>query len=82
MLTMLLPGTSFIYNGEELGMIDLNDTELPKECLVDVQENSRDYERNPMQWTADDANFGFSDCTDINIGNLMINNKFPAIASH
>ena len=38
--------------------------ELPDECLVDIQEDSRDYYRNPLAWTANsEENFGFSDCT-------------------
>ncbi|VDM08944.1 unnamed protein product [Wuchereria bancrofti] len=47
MLQLLLPGTSSIYYGDEIGMID-----LPSEKLVPVQ-------RGAMQWD-DSANAGFS----------------------
>ena len=43
---------------------DLRKDELPDECLVDIQEDSRDYYRNPLAWTSNsEENFGFSDCT-------------------
>lgn len=62
-LTMTLPGTNFIYNGEELGMKGLTETELPKECQIDIQEDTRDVARNPMQWNGNTTeNYGFSDC--------------------
>ncbi|CBY08182.1 unnamed protein product [Oikopleura dioica] len=63
-LTFTLPGTNFIYNGEELGMVDLTEQELPDECKVDIQKDSRDFERNPIPWNGDLAsNYGFSTCT-------------------
>jgi len=46
-------GTNFIYNGEELGMVDLTEQELPDECKVDIQKDSRDFERNPIPWNGD-----------------------------
>jgi alpha-glucosidase len=65
-LAMLaLPGAVFIYNGEELG---LPNVELPDEALRDpVWERSghkrrgRDASRVPMPWTGETPPFGFSD---------------------
>jgi len=48
MTTMLLPGTSIIYQGEELGMVD---TYIPPEEIVDPA-GYRDPQRTPMQWDA------------------------------
>merc|ERR1719334_822649 len=62
-LTMTLPGTNFIYNGEELGMLGLTEMEIPTECQVDIQKDSRDKCRNPMQWNSNQTdNYGFSTC--------------------
>ncbi len=66
MMTMLsLPGSVFIYNGEELG---LPNVDLPDEALQDpVWERSghtrrgRDASRVPMPWQGDSPPFGFSD---------------------
>jgi len=64
---MTLPGTNFIYNGEELGMKGLTDEELPPECYVDIAKTSRDFCRNPIQWNNNKtANYGFSDCNPDN----------------
>ena len=63
---MTLPGRNFIYNGEELGMLGLTEEELPKECQIDIQEDTRDICRNPMQWNRNQAqNYGFSDCDPV-----------------
>ena len=68
---MTLPGTNFIYNGEEIGMLGLTDDELPAGCRVDIQERSRDVCRNPMAWTGDEElNYGFSDCDKSNRTNV------------
>jgi alpha-glucosidase len=68
-LTMLaLPGPVFIYNGEELG---LPNVDLPDEALRDpVWERSgrtrrgRDASRVPMPWDGDTPPFGFSDSAE------------------
>lgn len=38
-------------------MVDLTDAELPDECKVDIQQDSRDYERNPIPWNDDSGTF-------------------------
>lgn len=51
-LLLTLPGMSFIYNGEELGM---EDGEIPPEMVQDPQFAGgfgRDPARTPMQWTS------------------------------
>lgn len=53
---LTLPGTKFVYYGEEIGM---QDVEIPAERLQDPSNVSRDPERTPMRWT-DGANAGFS----------------------
>ncbi|MDT7764533.1 MAG: alpha-glucosidase, partial [Mycobacterium sp.] len=65
---LALPGAVFIYNGEELG---LPNVELPDEALRDpVWERSghtrrgRDAARVPMPWEGDAPPFGFSDNPD------------------
>ena len=61
MLLLTLKGTPFIYNGEELGMIDV---EIPENKVADPTSNmesklARDAYRTPMQW--DNSNYaGFS----------------------
>ncbi|MEE2855734.1 MAG: glycoside hydrolase family 13 protein [Actinomycetota bacterium] len=65
-LAMLaLPGTVFIYNGEELGLPDVLD--LPEEVLQDPTwersghtERGRDKSRVPMPWSGQEPPFGFS----------------------
>lgn len=69
MMAMLaLPGAVFVYNGEELG---LPNVELPDEALRDpVWERSgrtrrgRDAARVPVPWQGDGPPFGFSDNPD------------------
>lgn len=63
MLQMTLRGLPFMYNGEEIGMTDM---EIPKERVRDTYEiNSpglnlgRDPERTPIQWNTE-KNAGFS----------------------
>lgn len=63
-----LPGTVFVYNGEELG---LPNVELPDEVLQDPvwfrsggRERGRDACRVPMPWAGDEPPFGFSDNPD------------------
>ena len=69
-LVMLgLPGAAFIYNGEELG---LPNVELSDEVLQDPvwersghQERGRDGCRVPMPWSGATPPFGFSDTDDV-----------------
>lgn len=63
-----LPGTVFVYNGEELG---LPNVELPDDVLQDPvwfrsggRERGRDACRVPMPWLGDDPPFGFSENPD------------------
>jgi alpha-glucosidase len=65
---LALPGAVFIYNGEELG---LPNVDLPDEALRDpVWDRSghtrrgRDASRVPMPWEGDAPPFGFSDTLD------------------
>jgi alpha-glucosidase len=68
MVMLALPGAVFIYNGEELG---LPDVELPDEVLQDPTwersghtERGRDKCRVPIPWSGDTPPFGFSTCAD------------------
>lgn len=69
MVMLALPGTVFIYNGEELGLPDVLD--LPEEALQDPTwkrsghtERCRDKCRVPMPWSGDSPPFGFSSSAD------------------
>ena len=64
MVMLALPGTAFIYNGEELG---LPDVDLPDEVLQDPTwersghtERGRDRCRVPLPWSGESPPFGFS----------------------
>ncbi|CAD7089388.1 unnamed protein product [Hermetia illucens] len=66
MLLMVLPGASVTYNGEEIGMLDVdiswNDTVDPAACNSNpqiYQQFTRDPARTPFQWD-DSKNAGFS----------------------
>lgn len=68
MVMLALPGTAFLYNGQELG---LSDVELPDEVLQDPTwersghtERGRDGCRVPIPWSGDAPPFGFSACSD------------------
>ena len=68
LVMLALPGAVFVYNGEELG---LPNVDLPDEVLQDpVWERSghtgrgRDGCRVPMPWEGDAPPFGFSDNPD------------------
>jgi alpha-glucosidase len=68
MVMLALPGAVFIYNGEELG---LPDVELPDEVLQDPTwersgrtERGRDMCRVPIPWSGDTPPFGFSTSAD------------------
>jgi len=66
LLMLALPGSAYLYQGEELGLPEVWD--LPPEVLDDpVWENSghaqkgRDGCRVPLPWTVDRPSFGFGD---------------------
>ena len=68
MVTLALPGAVFVYNGQELG---LPNVELPDEALQDpTWERSghtvrgRDGCRIPIPWRGDTPPFGFSTSAD------------------
>jgi len=68
LVMLALPGAVFIYNGEELG---LPNVELPDEVLQDPTwersghaERGRDGCRVPMPWSGDAPPFGFSTSAD------------------
>jgi alpha-glucosidase len=65
LVMLALPGAVFVYNGEELGLANV---ELPDEVLQDPVwersghlERGRDGCRVPMPWNGDRPPFGFSD---------------------
>jgi alpha-glucosidase len=69
LLMLALPGTVFIYNGEELGLPDVLD--LPEEVLQDPTwersghtERGRDKCRVPLPWSGESPPFGFSSSAD------------------
>ena len=69
MAMLALPGTVFIYNGEELGLPDVLD--LPEEVLQDPTwersghtERGRDRCRVPMPWSGEEPPFGFSQSSE------------------
>ena len=69
MVMLALPGSVFIYNGEELGLPDVLD--LPEEVLQDPTwersghtERGRDKCRVPIPWSGDTPPFGFSTGAD------------------
>ncbi len=68
LLTLSLPGAAYIYNGEELGLENVDD--LPEEVLQDPTwersghtERGRDGERVPMPWEGTEPPFGFGSGT-------------------
>ena len=68
MVMLALPGAVFVYNGEELG---LPDVDLPDEALQDPTwersghtERGRDKCRVPIPWSGDAPPFGFSTTAD------------------
>jgi alpha-glucosidase len=67
LVQLALPGTAYVYNGDELG---LENVELPDEVLQDPTwersghtERGRDGERVPMPWEGDAPPFGFGPTT-------------------
>lgn len=68
MVMLALPGAVFIYNGQELGLPDVN---LPDEALQDPTwkrsghtERGRDGCRVPLPWSGETPPFGFSASPD------------------
>jgi alpha-glucosidase len=68
LVMLALPGAVFIYNGEELG---LPNVDLPDDVLQDPvwersgrEERGRDGCRVPMPWSGDSPPFGFSGTAD------------------
>ena len=55
-LTLCLPGMRFVYNGEELGLVDAT---IPDDRKQDPN-GFRDPERTPMPWDDTEPNVGFS----------------------
>jgi len=63
LLTLSLPGSAYVYQGEELGLPEVLD--LPEEFLRDPQrlrnpDHGRDGCRVPLPWADDEPHFGFS----------------------
>lgn len=66
LLLLALPGTVYLYNGQELGLPNVDD--LPESALQDPvwfrsghTERGRDGCRVPMPWTSAPPTFGFTD---------------------
>jgi len=64
LLLLALPGSAYLYQGEELGLPEVAD--LPFDALEDPiwernghTEKGRDGARVPLPWTADGSSFGF-----------------------
>jgi alpha-glucosidase len=69
LLMLALPGTHYLYQGEELGLPEVQD--LPGEARQDPiwersghTEHGRDGSRVPLPWKADAPSFGFSSGAD------------------
>ncbi len=66
MITLSLPGSAYVYQGEELGLPEVWD--LPEDVLDDPTwersgrtEKGRDGARVPLPWEADGPSYGFGD---------------------
>jgi alpha-glucosidase len=80
MCLLTLPGTKFVYYGDELGM---QDVPIPKSKLVDPSPKNRDPQRTPMQWS-NERFAGFSEhkpwlplAEDYKSNNVTIQAKDP-----
>jgi alpha-glucosidase len=69
LLTLALPGAVYIYQGEELGLPEVED--LPDDVLQDPMffrsggaDPGRDGCRVPLPWAGDEPPFGFSDLAE------------------
>ncbi len=62
MLLLTLRGTPTIYNGDELGMVNvaIQPERLVDPARLDGRDEGRDPERSPMQWDASGPNAGFT----------------------
>jgi alpha-glucosidase len=64
MILLALPGSTYIYQGDELGLHEVAD--LPRESLEDpmasrsADEKGRDGCRVPLPWTTDGPSYGFA----------------------
>jgi alpha-glucosidase len=64
MILLALPGSTYIYQGDELGLHEVAD--LPRESLEDpmasrsANEKGRDGCRVPLPWTSDGPSYGFA----------------------
>ncbi|PFG18026.1 alpha-glucosidase [Propionicimonas paludicola] len=65
LLSLALPGSAYLFNGEELGLPEVED--LPLEALqdpvvrgTDFADRGRDGCRVPLPWTISGTNYGFS----------------------
>ncbi|WP_034806183.1 glycoside hydrolase family 13 protein [Intrasporangium oryzae] len=68
LMMLALPGSAYLYQGEELGLLEVAD--LPEESLQDPvfertgrQLKGRDGCRVPLPWTSDGSSFGFGEGT-------------------
>ena len=68
LLQLALPGAAYVYNGDELGMPEVD---LPDEVLQDPiwersghTERGRDACRVPLPWSGDQPPYGFSSTAD------------------
>ncbi|SFA78810.1 alpha-glucosidase [Amycolatopsis marina] len=66
LLTLALPGSAYVYQGEELGLPEV--TDLPEEVLVDPKwersghtDRGRDGCRVPIPWSGEAPPFGFTE---------------------
>ncbi|NUT32699.1 MAG: glycoside hydrolase family 13 protein [Hamadaea sp.] len=66
LLTLGLPGSAYVYQGEELGLPEVQD--LPEELLADPRwhrsggtDRGRDGCRVPLPWSGEEPPFGFND---------------------
>ncbi|WP_242701996.1 glycoside hydrolase family 13 protein [Arthrobacter cavernae] len=69
MITMALPGSAYIYQGEELGLpehttLAARFRQDPSFIRTKGQETGRDGCRIPLPWAKDEPNFGFSAVPD------------------
>ena len=64
LLLLALPGAAYLYNGEELGLeeVDLPDEvrQDPSFLRTDGRQKGRDGARVPLPWAGDEPPFGFS----------------------
>ena len=80
LILLALPGSSYIYQGDELGLHEVAD--LPREALEDpmasrsVTEKGRDGCRVPLPWSQDGPSYGFGS----QLGHLPQPDSFGAYA--